>query len=94
MSLLYNGDIGTVDDVDPNAGEIAVSFDGRSVKYRPQPSQDVGELHDRMPVILAETDWPKWLGEEPAREQELLALLRPCQDEVLKIGRSTKWLAT
>ena len=30
---VYNGDIGTVDDVDPNAGEIAVSFDGRSVKY-------------------------------------------------------------
>jgi exodeoxyribonuclease V alpha subunit len=25
---VYNGDIGTVDDVDINAGEIAVSFDG------------------------------------------------------------------
>ena len=22
----------------------------------------VGTLHDRMPVILAETDWAKWLG--------------------------------
>jgi exodeoxyribonuclease V alpha subunit len=30
---VYNGDIGTIDDVDINAGEIAVSFDGRSVKY-------------------------------------------------------------
>ena len=30
---VYNGDIGTVDDVDNNAGEIAVSFDGRSVEY-------------------------------------------------------------
>ena len=31
----------------------------------------VGTLHDRMPVILAEKDWPKWLGEEPATEEEL-----------------------
>ena len=45
----------------------------------------IGELHDRMPVILAENDWPKWLGEEPASEQELLALLKPCPDEALKI---------
>jgi putative SOS response-associated peptidase YedK len=48
------------------------------------PNQ-MGELHDRMPVILAEIDWPKWLGEEPASEQELLALLKPCADEALKI---------
>ena len=47
----------------------------------------MGELHDRMPVILAEYDWPKWLGEEPASEQELLALLKPCPDEALKIDR-------
>ena len=45
----------------------------------------MGELHDRMPVILAEKDWPKWLGEEPASEQDLLALLKPSPDEVLKI---------
>jgi hypothetical protein len=38
-----------------------------------------------MLVILAEIDWPKWLGEEPASEQELLALLKPCPDEALKI---------
>jgi putative SOS response-associated peptidase YedK len=44
----------------------------------------MGELHDRMPVILAEIDWPKWLGEQPANEQELLALLKPCPDEALK----------
>jgi putative SOS response-associated peptidase YedK len=49
------------------------------------PNQAMGELHDRMPVILAEIDWPKWLGEEPASEQELLALLKPCSDEALKI---------
>jgi putative SOS response-associated peptidase YedK len=36
-----------------------------------EPNKVMGELHDRMPVILAEQDWPKWLGEEPATEQEL-----------------------
>jgi putative SOS response-associated peptidase YedK len=34
------------------------------------------ELHDRMPVILADADWPKWLGEEPATDDELLAMLK------------------
>jgi putative SOS response-associated peptidase YedK len=37
----------------------------------------LGELHDRMPVILAEKDWPKRLGEEPATSDELKALLVP-----------------
>jgi exodeoxyribonuclease V alpha subunit len=30
---VYNGDIGYIDDIDPNAGEIVASFDGRSVTY-------------------------------------------------------------
>jgi len=34
-------------------------------------------IHDRMPVILNPTDWPKWLGEELAHESELRALLGP-----------------
>lgn len=45
----------------------------------------VGALHDRMPVILAEKDWPRWLGEEPATEDELKALLIPCPNERMKI---------
>ena len=28
---VYNGDIGTIDDVDSNSGELIASFDGRSV---------------------------------------------------------------
>jgi putative SOS response-associated peptidase YedK len=35
------------------------------------PNAVMGELHNRMPVILAQSDWPKWLGEEPATEDEL-----------------------
>jgi putative SOS response-associated peptidase YedK len=49
------------------------------------PNAAIAELHNRMPVILDEADWPKWLGEEPATEEELLALLKPCPDDRLKI---------
>jgi putative SOS response-associated peptidase YedK len=49
------------------------------------PNDVMAELHDRMPVILAESDWAKWLHEEPATEEELLALLKPCPEDVLKI---------
>ena len=44
---VYNGDIGTIDDVDPNAGEVAVSFDGRSVTY------GFGELDMLVPAYAA-----------------------------------------
>ena len=30
---VYNGDIGYIDSVDPNEGEIVASFDGRSITY-------------------------------------------------------------
>jgi putative SOS response-associated peptidase YedK len=38
-----------------------------------------------MPVILEEPDWPKWLGEVPATEDELKALLKPCRPELIKM---------
>jgi putative SOS response-associated peptidase YedK len=45
----------------------------------------MSDLHNRMPVILAEKDWAKWLGEEPATNDELLVMLKPCNDSDLKI---------
>lgn len=41
---VYNGDTGTIEDVDPDAGAIVVSFDGRSVAYR------TGELDTLVPA--------------------------------------------
>jgi putative SOS response-associated peptidase YedK len=38
-----------------------------------------------MPVVLAEDDWAKWLGEEPATNDELKALLVPFGDDALTI---------
>jgi putative SOS response-associated peptidase YedK len=49
------------------------------------PNDSVGELHNRMPVVLGDADWPKWVGKEPATAEELLAMLRPCSDQWLKI---------
>ena len=43
----------------------------------------LAEIHDRMPVIIAPDDWPKWLGEEPSSGDELKALLRPYAAERL-----------
>jgi putative SOS response-associated peptidase YedK len=39
------------------------------------PNKLCGEIHNRMPVILTPETWPAWLGEEPAGERDLKALL-------------------
>ena len=39
-------------------------------------------LHERMPVILQQEDWPAWLGETPA---DPTALLRPLPEGLLKL---------
>jgi exodeoxyribonuclease V alpha subunit len=44
---VYNGDIGYVDDVDPEAGELNASFDGRSITY------GFGELDTLVPAYAA-----------------------------------------
>ncbi len=41
---VYNGDIGYIDDVDPDAGELTTSFDGRAVTY------GFGELDTLVPA--------------------------------------------
>jgi putative SOS response-associated peptidase YedK len=49
------------------------------------PNEIMAELHDRMPVILGEGDWPLWLGEEEATNEQLLEMLKPCPDEWIKV---------
>jgi exodeoxyribonuclease V alpha subunit len=44
---VYNGDIGYIDDVDPEAGELTASFDGRPVTY------GFGELDTMVPAYAA-----------------------------------------
>jgi putative SOS response-associated peptidase YedK len=38
-----------------------------------------------MPVVLAPSDWAKWVGEEAAASEELKALLVLCPDQAVKI---------
>ena len=44
---VYNGDIGFVEDVDPDSGELIASFDGRTVVY------GFGELDMLVPAYAA-----------------------------------------
>ena len=38
-----------------------------------------------MPVLLDKADWGKWLGEEPASEAELKAMLHPCPPDAIDV---------
>ena len=44
---VYNGDIGYIDEVDPDAGELTASFDGRAITY------GFGELDTLVPAYAA-----------------------------------------
>jgi hypothetical protein len=56
---VYNGDIGYIDDVDPDAGELTARFDGRAVAY------GFGELDTLVPAYAATTH--KSQGSVPRR---------------------------
>jgi exodeoxyribonuclease V alpha subunit len=47
LKEVYNGDIGYVEDVDPDDGELTASFDGRSVTY------GFGDLDTLVPAYAA-----------------------------------------
>jgi putative SOS response-associated peptidase YedK len=46
------------------------------------PNAEMVDLHDRMPVILEQQDWPTWLGEA---DSDRAALLRPAPDGLLRV---------
>jgi len=52
----------------------------------------IAPVHDRMPAVIAEADWPKWLGELPASLEELKALLKPCGSalSITPVGRKPR----
>jgi putative SOS response-associated peptidase YedK len=51
----------------------------------------MADLHDRMPVILEQSDWPKWLGEVKADPR---TLLRPSADDALRVWPISKQVNT
>ena len=49
------------------------------------PNDALRDLHDRMPVVVEEDAWDRWLGAEPADPGELLGLLLPDERVSLEI---------
>jgi putative SOS response-associated peptidase YedK len=49
------------------------------------PNRTLADLHDRMPVIVDEDAWDRWLDPAPADPGELLGLLVPAEDVDLEI---------
>ena len=44
-------------------------------------NQLIGEITDRMPAIIEPGNWSRWLGEKPAHDEELKAMLKPSDGE-------------
>lgn len=42
-------------------------------------------LRNRMLVILSQEDWSKWLGDQPAAEAELKAMLKPYPSDQMEL---------
>jgi putative SOS response-associated peptidase YedK len=51
-----------------------------------EANEMLAPIHDRMPVILDSDDWPAWLGEAPANDNQLKAMLKPYPSQ-----RMTMW---
>jgi putative SOS response-associated peptidase YedK len=62
---------------DPSSDAVRRTF--TIVTSAPNPS--LADLHDRMPVIVPDHAWGRWLDPAPADRGELLALLQPGDDD-------------
>jgi putative SOS response-associated peptidase YedK len=58
------------------------------------PNELCARLHNLMPRFLAPDTWPEWLGEEPADEARLKALLAPYPPDGMVCCRSVRASAT
>ena len=49
------------------------------------PNDAIADLHDRMPVLIPDDAWDRWLDPAPADPSELIALLQPTDAIALRI---------
>jgi putative SOS response-associated peptidase YedK len=49
------------------------------------PNEAMADLHDRMPVLVPDDAWDRWLQPAPAEPDELLAMLQPSDEIALRI---------
>jgi putative SOS response-associated peptidase YedK len=53
-------------------------------------SKLIAPITDRMPAILEDADWAKWLGEEPASSADLKAVLRTMEGVDWRMAKEEK----
>jgi len=66
---------------DPDTGTVRRTF----TIITTTPNRALGEIHDRMPVVIPDSAWDRWLDTTPADPGELLGLLAPNEDVDLEI---------
>ena len=71
---------------DPDSGVVRRTF----TIVTTTPNSVVAELHDRMPVIIPDGAWGRWLDPRPAEPGELRALLEPTEDVALEIAPASR----
>jgi len=54
------------------------------------PNETVAQLHDRMPVVVPDEAWGRWLDPRPAEPGELRALLEPTDSVALEIAPASR----
>ena len=84
---VYNGDIGYVEDVDPDAGELTAGFDGRAVTY------GYGELDTLVPAYAVTVHKSQGLGISRHRHPRPDATLRHASAEPALHRRDTRQTA-
>jgi putative SOS response-associated peptidase YedK len=70
----------------PDTGEVRRTF----TIVTTTPNAVVAELHNRMPVIVPEEAWGRWLDPRPSEPGELRALLEPTDAVALEIAPASR----
>jgi putative SOS response-associated peptidase YedK len=68
---------------DPNEPDSGAGWLRSCTIVTTNANETVKRLHDRMPVVLEERDWDRWLDPEAADLVGLAALLQPASDDLL-----------
>jgi putative SOS response-associated peptidase YedK len=71
---------------DPETGEVVRSF----TILTTDPNEKIGAIHDRMPVVVPESAWDRWLDPTLADPAELKGLLVPAEEEALDAYRVSR----
>ena len=70
----------------PETGDVRRTF----TIVTTTPNATVAELHNRMPVIVPDDAWARWLDPRPAEPGELRAMLEPTNEVELEIAPASR----